>query len=190
MLGDNNSQKTIVMVEKDDAIYEEIQTTRQVVSPDGIYQARLKREFSVDEEEDEEAFTQNSIYEDMNGLADELADQFNIQNIHTRQVSEPFCGVYSIVQCHKRNVSSSSSEGCTMERQRQMSHSAEEIGRSHPLQDYERETIYTKIVTSRVSNEITTGRITRESNNPILRQNRMASCMNCLLYTSPSPRDS
>jgi len=166
------------MVEKDDAIYEEIQTSRQVSSHHSNYQSKMKREFSLDEEEEEEAFTRNSIYEDMNGLAEELADHFNVQNIHSRQVSEPFRGVYSSVQYHKRNTSSSSSEGSTMERQRLLSHSAEEIGRSHPLQNYNFETIYTEIVTSTNSNEITTGRITRESNNPILRQNKMASCAN------------
>ena len=96
--------------------------------------------------------------------------------------------IYSDVQCHRRNASrSSSSEESTSggteyyrannDRALVSSRSAEDL-RSHPLQNYDRETIYSEIVINADSNEITAGRITRESANPILRQNRMSSSIN------------
>ena len=100
--------------------------------------------------------------------------------------------IYSDVQCHRRNASRSSSSGestnggttsgcyrTNNERAMMLSsRSVDDLRRSHPLQNYDRETIYSEIVINQDSNEITGGRITRESANPILRQNRMSSSIN------------
>ncbi|XP_066922508.1 uncharacterized protein [Clytia hemisphaerica] len=166
-----------MVVEETDVIYEEIQTREFNASSEYV----PKKCCIEDEEENEDQDTsRHSIYEDMNGFGEELFDTYSIQNIHCRQSSDsllmdlhkPASRNYSSVKGHKRNTSSSSSE-TSNERIRLLSHSAEEI-RSHPLQNYDRETIYSEIVTDTTSTEITQGRITRESANPILRQNRMS----------------
>ena len=188
----------------ENVIYEEIEK-RYITnyatehSPKVIRTASFTKKPTAANEDDSDSFDnkddpQNSIYEEMHGLGDDLLESYHIQNVHCRQSSDSLlmkmirddseC-IYSTVQCHRRNESrSSSSEGSTTgcynvnNERATVSRSAEDIRQSHPLQDYDRETIYSEIVTNADSTEITAGRITRESANPILRQNRISNIYN------------
>lgn len=160
----------------------------------------------------EDEYLHDRLYEDMNGLGEELAREYNIHSIHettsnsenvtyttnNNQHSKQQNGgdSYFLTNSsgHVRDSSSSSSENSynsslygkhrfpqNQQQYQQQNNklkrpSVDDLGIARTFSFHDNEIIYTEIVTDQdTTEEITTGRITRESDNPVLRQSKFCS---------------